>query len=576
MLALLLPLLTSCRSDRPGDTPVGSDAGSAEVSTDGGEETPQPPGEGVIELFRDGKCLYKTVIRSENASSAELETAKRLHRALREKSPDILIDTDYRYREGVMEIVVATSSETYPEIAELQQGLRYNDYVIAKVGSKLIITAMGEQALDNGVSKVIRSITASMNEDTEDFSIQEIYYEAEYDIRSFTVSGKDIRDFTIVYPADGVRSEAEAALAWQVAIGEAYGCRLPVSDDTAPVSANEILIGRTNRAESEGQAVDFMSYELNVVNGKLVIDAGGMYSFQYAADEYFSTLRRQDVTEVALTDGTKTSGTLLTAEPLERTDDTDVRIMSANILAEFPNWNNTLKECPVEPRVEILLGSIAFYQPDVIAVQELSANWAKQLHEKLDENYVLICDVFPDGQENYSALIYNKNTLELLSSEIVRYSVGDNPKCRNMGIGEFRVRATGKEFCMISTHWNLGANKTIVQGEEIWAKMQELSLGGTRAVLAGGDFNSSPTTDTYLHMMEISTLQNLKEVAGEVFNDVGTVKPGVGLPSAANSTTIDYIFGTEDVRCSRFLTIIGNRTVDLSDHNGLLVDVSIP
>jgi len=105
---------------------------------------------------------------------------------------------------------------------------------------------------------------------------------------TLTVAGKDIKDFTIVYAESEFSKDGSKTFdtEWdfyrltaeriRARIYEYTGVVLNISKDTrTDESANEILVGPTNRAESDVyDGLDVYTYENFVKNGKLVIGAG--------------------------------------------------------------------------------------------------------------------------------------------------------------------------------------------------------------------------------------------------------------------------------------------------------------
>jgi endonuclease/exonuclease/phosphatase family metal-dependent hydrolase len=142
-----------------------------------------------------------------------------------------------------------------------------------------------------------------------------------------------------------------------------------------------------------------------------------------------------------------------------------------------------------------------------------------------------------------------------------------------MAWGEFTVRSTGKEFAFISTHWDVIYPQNIEQADEFNAKIVELSKGGTRPVMTGGDMNVRVDGVNYQRLMEYGNVNNAKLVTTNLRNDIATCKD-IFVPAGDDPVkTIDHIFLTKDVECTMFMTVVENSTIDLSDHNGIMADV---
>lgn len=530
--------------------------------------------EGEVAVFENGKCLYKNVVYCTDASDAESDLAIFVHTCLRELTSSIKIKEDSSYNKDTKEIVVALSS-SYPEVAPLQEGLRHSDYVIAEVGNKLVVTAKTLDGLDAAVDKLVKMITSGAGKIVTDIVIREVRYEAKYKIESFTVSGNDIKDYTIIYPKVNKSTDIDhsaAAEAWRSLIGDACGYMLPIADDSTPVGDKEILIGNTNRPESE-EYVEPLHYKISVSDAKLVISCGGSYSSEKLLPRFISTfVSGKKVTE--LDESSTLSGNLLTEPEFARTNDTDIRAMAYNVLCELPSWTGMSEILPVQPRLEIFLANLYAYRPDVISITETSVCWVENLNAHLGNGYKLILNKFPDGKDNYSAIIYNTETLTLDGSGLVRYSKYDGSHwCRNMAWGEFTVKSTGKEFAFISTHWDVNYPQAVEEAVEFNAKIVELSKNGTRPVITGGDMNARIDDVNYLLLMEYGNVNNARHVTENLRNDIGTCKNLYEPPTRDPYKSIDHIFITKDVTCTMFMVIEENATVDLSDHAGVMADV---
>ena len=568
-------LLSGCASDKGTTNESESVSQTESVSESESIDDGTTLKEGEVAVFEDGKCLYKNVVYSADASDEESDLAVYVHTSLRELTKTVKLSEDAVYNADTKEIVVALSSERYPEIAALQEGLRYSDYVIAEVGNKLIVTAQSLDGLEAATTKLIKMITANVGKIVTDIVINEVRYEAKYKTESFTISGNDIKDYTIIYPKVNKSSDIDysvSASAWRSLIGDACGYMLPIADDSTEVRDKEILIGSTNRPESEGY-VEPLHFEISVSGSKLVVSCGGSYSAEKCIPNFTSAFVSGTRTTV-LDESSTVSGDFMTDPELARTDDTDIRLMSFNILCEGINWNSTGKILPVQPRLEIFLANLYAYRPDVISVTETSACWAENLHAHLGNGYKLILNKFENGADNYSAIIYNSETVRLDGSGLVRYSKYDGSHwCRNMAWGEFTVRSTGKEFAFISTHWDVNYPQAIEEADEFNAKIVELSKNGTRPVMTGGDMNARVDDVNYLRLMEYGNVNNAKEVTENLLNDIGTCKILFQPPTRDPYKSIDHIFITKDVTCTMFITMEENATIDMSDHAGIMADV---
>ena len=101
---------------------------------------------------------------------------------------------------------------------------------------------------------------------------------------NMVIGSTSIADYNIVYPKDAFNSErafAEDLAAW---IKETIGVEVKVITDSSSATAHEILIGKTNRSESNTSALFTSDYDFNVSikNSKLIVEANGKSGYDIA------------------------------------------------------------------------------------------------------------------------------------------------------------------------------------------------------------------------------------------------------------------------------------------------------
>ena len=153
-----------------------------------------------------------------------------------------------------------------------------------------------------------------------------------YTIASWTVNGRVIKDFRIVY---GSNVSVEAAEALGKAICEVTGQPLEiVSDaDSTPV-AKEILLGETNREEnSKIKTPTYLNFTFGVVNGKLILKTGGAHSLNRIIQRLGELLQKEPKL-FSMSEGEVLQGDFYD-DPydLSFAEGADIRGMSCNMLA---------------------------------------------------------------------------------------------------------------------------------------------------------------------------------------------------------------------------------------------------
>lgn len=237
---------------------------------------------------------------------------------------------------------------------------------------------------------------------------------------------------------------------------------------------------------------------------------------------------------------------------------TDIRVMSFNIQAEL--WGGP----PIEGREEKLNTLLMEYLPDVVGLQEVTAPWYEYLSKYEGEKYCFVDKVNENGDTNYSPLIYNKDTTELLKHGTRIYSRGNDPKLRLLSWGLFKNKETGSKFIVTSTHWDIGSNADMitVQAAEMGKWVKEFHQKYGVPVISTGDYNRKVTTDQFRNFVAISG-----------FIDGNTAKTIT--EQDKNAETIDHIMASGDVVFNEFKILRDEFATSISDHKPMYADITI-
>lgn len=187
--------------------------------------------------------------------------------------------------DGTFEILVGnTNREISGEAKALLTS--YLDFAILYKDNKIAISANNEARLIAAVEYVLTKI--SLKDDKVVYNGDEKYVEVytEYEMKDMTIGGAAIEQFKIVYPAkasDAEKNTAEQLGDWLMSM---CGKTIEIIDDTAAESANEILVGKTNRALSaettEETPLADMQFLSAIKDGKLAINADTVSGYSEA------------------------------------------------------------------------------------------------------------------------------------------------------------------------------------------------------------------------------------------------------------------------------------------------------
>ena len=158
LLLMLALLLVGCNqsTDTPQDT-----------STTDTPSTTAPVVEGLA-IVTDGTANYR-IVRGEKAEEGFTDAAIRVRQLIEDATgvkPEITTDWVKKGAEldhGSLEILVGPTD--YSESTEALEGLGYGDYIITKIGNKIVINAWGEDSLDEAYAAFRELIRENLQED---------------------------------------------------------------------------------------------------------------------------------------------------------------------------------------------------------------------------------------------------------------------------------------------------------------------------------------------------------------------------------------------------------------------------
>jgi len=266
-----------------------------------------------------------------------------------------------------------------------------------------------------------------------------------------------------------------------------------------------------------------------------------------------------------------------------------VKVMTYNLRLDTPD--DGVNQWP--KRTNKVVALITKYNPDIIGVQEA-------LHHQLQDLLRMLPDYSycgagrDDGKEKgeYSAILFRNSRFGLLDTKTQWLSeTMDIPGSKSWDAAITRVfttarffdRETRKEFVMVNTHFDhIGKVarassakiiKTYLAGLETAANTNNTTEKIEIPMIVSGDFNSEPTEEPYLNMVEQQGALVLYD-SRPASSTAGTFcgfKVG-----AMPCKTIDFIFHTKQWIARNYQVITDNDgTYYPSDHLPVLVDFDL-
>ncbi|MBE6636915.1 MAG: hypothetical protein E7618_03815 [Ruminococcaceae bacterium] len=576
----LIPMLASCHNTETSDQPQ-----ETVSDTEIGEETTVPVVESEpLVLIKDGEVKYELVYplycdAYVSAAATELRDVFRKSTGLK-----LGVKNDSRTEDTVTNKIIVGNAK-YSACAEIYSTMKFYDYRVMVDGTNIHIAAYSEAGFVKAIKHLKENVFNKMTTTEEG---QQLTLKPEnligtlkdsYEVTSWKILDNDISKYRIIYAEKSIKDHV---LAFRDHIARKCGTVLEVALDTkADPTDCEILIGNTNRDESKNTAAPtYLHYEANIVGQKLVIKSGGEHSLKnmfssLLYDMNYMTKGKKDVVMDASFNlvGNLYNDKLDSSKPA----DSNLRIMSCNILAEFESWtaNAALNSyLPVSIRKEIFFSSIDYYQPTIIGLQELTTNWYNAIEEYRDfDKWELIKPKNPNRTDNecvFSTVMYRKDLYTLVDSGMTFYSKHNNARCRCYTWVILKDNATGKEFCFASTHWDgAGSEHGFLQVAEFSAFVNERKK--RCPVFTTGDFNSNEMSEEFKKFIADCDIYDAKYDAVTKVNDIGSWHNFTQTNISWGSC--DHITATKDTTILKYQSLYQNEIYMCSDHCWLIADV---
>ena len=545
-----------------------------------------------IELVRNGVSRYKigypSLSRAEDIA-AVLDVVDAFKEAT-----GIVLPTENDMKNGIEEgasdtPMILIGKTNYAESKEAYDGLRHQEYKVEVNGANIVIAAFTSSGYNAAIEWLKEEVFSGFVNGTltmsRDMRCNDSIVTG-YRVQSWTIDGVSLEKFKIVY-ADKEYAVEMSKIIEKIAVRTGYYLDLVLDSESEPTQY-EILIGDTNRAESAEVDVEkSLHYNFKTVNGKLVIKSGGKHSYIKLLDELADIITKE-ASVITMTDSYFFEGNFMDdTYDISMSEEADLRIMDANLMAQIYSYAEAAfnADFEFERRAEIFFAALEFYTPTVVGVQECCLQWREAIksYRYYDEKWQLlefknpnVTETDPDDKV-YTSIMFRKDLYELVDSGMQYYSEFNNMRCRNFTWALLRDKATGQEFCFISSHWDGGIDKvtdtesTVVQGEELTSFVNYMALD--YPVFVVGDFNRSETTPTYKKYLEDTGAVDCKHVAENLVNPYWN--SGHNWGQTTNwSISLDHITTTQKtVDVLRFETLLYNEQIWASDHSWLLADV---
>ena len=349
-------------------------------------------------------------------------------------------------------------------------------------------------------------------------------------------------DLFLVLPSEGLRSDGETNLfaggAAERVIASSKG-----NEDLAQGLAKEILkrcaltmpVKRLSELKSEtaikllsgkeaeaelGSALMPSEYRILAKGNQLILAGGSTYSLKQAISKFESTYvnDRHSLTLEVPASVDIGNNILNQLSYIDRTEGSDLRIMSYNILCEL--W----ADAPLEGRDDLVSSVIMTYMPDVAGLCEVSDKWYEHLDGRIGFDYKFLNMKTREGRTNFTGMIYNPSTVKVITSSCELFSAGNSPTLRLMNWGLFEKLDGGQRFIVMNTHWDITQKDTVwnayrlVQSKQMAERVVALHEQYKCPVIVTGDYNAVRVFEEFQQYERISGTKDAMVTADKIIN----------------------------------------------------------
>ncbi|SNZ17092.1 Metal-dependent hydrolase, endonuclease/exonuclease/phosphatase family [Natronoarchaeum philippinense] len=258
-----------------------------------------------------------------------------------------------------------------------------------------------------------------------------------------------------------------------------------------------------------------------------------------------------------------------------------LRVASYNVRVAFGDdgpdvWPN---------RVDAVAGALRLHAPELVGLQEPTAEQLADLSERLPE-YEWVGVGRNDGEDDgeFSPIGYRPDRLELLASDTFWLSespddvgsVGwDAALPRIATWGQFRDRATGRQFVHANTHFDHEGERARIESASLLAERLPTLGAADDPIALTGDFNSEPDSTPYETLVSDGGAELVDAKRRSEHGHHGPDHTFTGFEDPTAGRRIDYVFVTPDIGVVQHASCVDLRADGRvpSDHLPVVADL---
>ena len=532
-------------------------------------------------LISDGKA-YCSIIYPENSSEDMLELVLLMQDMIEEKTGvRIPAKNDTKEATG-SEIEILLGNTNRKESISASEYFKFGAWVSRAKEDKIVVFGHYKGTTKSAIEYFVGNNLKIMEEN----GVKTVNYNSDYvytDNRDqFFDSSNPMDKFVIVYSEKSSKFEV-LAKSLQSGLKDFTGVELQTVSESAALDGNseelykkEIIIGPVDREtiKTECTGLKNEEYIFTTVNkDKVIISAGDPEVLEECINEELKKFKDISFTRRWMFDA-KIKKVVYTSDyNVPKTNGTDLRVMSWNILTEF--WNDKI---PVEMRQDGMASLIKAYKPDVVGMQEVSEIWMNAIKAEFNDSYKLVTEKTCYDRPALATILYNAETVKPIAFECMPFSNDKTALNTIITWAVFERLNDGKQFIVITSHW---ANNQLPQHVPIHladtvstVKKLEKEYPNT-PIFVTGDYNKNEKSDPYIEFVGKIGYQDPKFTAKQILSQVKTnASIYKDLPQGAGDA-IDHIFVMSGKEVELY-NIVSDKTARYaSDHSPVYIDLKL-
>ncbi|MBR2875658.1 MAG: endonuclease/exonuclease/phosphatase family protein [Clostridia bacterium] len=245
-----------------------------------------------------------------------------------------------------------------------------------------------------------------------------------------------------------------------------------------------------------------------------------------------------------------------------------------NLLVHYSSWGGT----SVNERKDIFFDLVNGYAPDVIGLQEMCNDWYGEIKRNVN-SYEFASPLTTAFPQKMTAILYNKNSVELIDSGSIAFSNSVNFKSRRVAWALFKSKTTGEVFCVVNTHLSYltEAKKEenfftqTRQVNELYSITEKLYSQYNSPVIIIGDFNTKKRGSYDKSVILAGSYGILNSLYTDAEDIAQNKYNGENL--GYKNTLNDHIFIKGYIKIKNLSILSQEAFSSLSDHYPLMADI---